>query len=56
MASFADDHSKWQQARQTAAVTGSRSDAAEAERLRSQLTQHPAVKAARKQTDARPIR
>lgn len=57
MASFAEDHRRWQQAQRDAATTGSRRDAAEAERLRRQLTEHPAVKSARRQAgNGRPVR
>ncbi|MFI1194129.1 hypothetical protein ACH4T9_12840 [Micromonospora sp. NPDC020750] len=53
MASFAQDHSAWQQAQEDAATTGSAADRAEAQRLRQQLDQHPAVADARKAVKGR---
>lgn len=56
MASFSDEHRKWQAAQKAAAISGTRTDRTEAERLRQALTEHPAVNRARRQTDARPVR
>lgn len=56
MSSFADAHRKWQQAKQDAERIGSKAARDEAERLRQQLIEHPAVQRARKLTNARPVR